>query len=77
MISESHKAGNRKWDKENMKTVSCRMRTEEADNFKKYCEMIHTTPAAYLKKKVREALVEYSKAVYAQEHPDNPCPESE
>lgn len=56
MITESHKLANRKWDKDNMRSVSCRLRTEDADRFKEWCRQHKTTPAAYLKMKVFECL---------------------
>lgn len=49
-ISEAKKLSNRKWDKENMHTISCRVRTEDMILFKEYCDEHRTTPAAELKK---------------------------
>ena len=36
-VSEKHKASNQKWDLENMRSVSCRLRKEDAELFKQYC----------------------------------------
>ena len=33
-VSEAHKKGNRKWDKENMTTLGCKVKKEEAELFK-------------------------------------------
>lgn len=59
MLSEKKKLSNRKWDKENMKTVSCRLRTEDADLFKKYCDDNNITPAQYLKRHIQEIIDKY------------------
>lgn len=32
------------WDKENMRTVSCRLRKEEAEKFRKFAELKGTSP---------------------------------
>ncbi len=58
-VSEKQKQAARKWDKENMRSVSCRMRTEEADDFKKWCALNKTTPGAELKNHVWKCLEEY------------------
>ena len=44
------------WDKENMRTVSCRLRKEEAEGFKKYAEYLGTTPHALLSEYVKRCL---------------------
>lgn len=59
MVSEKKKLSNRKWDKENMKTVSCFIRREEADLFKKICTENGTTPAQYLKRHIAEVIEKY------------------
>ncbi len=56
MVSEKQKAFARKWDKEHMRTVSCRLRTEDAELFKEYCEENNTTPAALIKNFIMETL---------------------
>lgn len=60
MVSEKQKQYARKWDKENMRSVTCRLRREDAELFKEYCTAHNTTPAAILKKFVMERLDEYS-----------------
>ena len=37
-ISESKNRANRAWDRDNMRTVSCRVRTEDAIEFSEYCK---------------------------------------
>lgn len=59
MVSEKQKSYARKWDKENMRSVSCRMRTEDAELFKEYCAAHNTTPGAILKEYVWKLLEEY------------------
>ena len=56
MLSEKKKLSNRKWDKENMKTVSCRLKIKDADLFKKYCSEIGLTPAQYLKRHIMDII---------------------
>lgn len=63
MITESHKAGNRKWDKENMRSVSCRLRINDAIDFKRYCEKKGSNPAAVLKEFVFQCI----KKMYEEE----------
>ena len=46
---ESHRARNLKWDRENMRTLSCRVRTEQAEVFKQYCTAHGTTAGELLK----------------------------
>ena len=59
MITASHKKANLKWDRENMKSFSCRLRKEDADVFKEYCQSRNTTPGAVLKKYVTELIDQY------------------
>ena len=59
MISDAHKKANLKWDKENMKSVSCRLRTADAELFKEYCTVNKTTPGAVLKNYIYKLLDEY------------------
>ena len=59
MIIEKRKQTVRKWDRENMKTVCCRMRRYEAELFNEYCKSRNTTPAAVIKKYVTELIDQY------------------
>lgn len=59
MITEKQKQMIRKWDRENMKTFSCRLRTDDANIFKEYCKSHNTTPGAVIKKYVTELIDQY------------------
>lgn len=60
-VSEKQKQYARAWDKENMRTLSCRVRTDCADIFKDYCAAHDTTPGNLLKKYVFQCIEEYGK----------------
>jgi hypothetical protein len=60
-VSEKRKASNQKWDLENMRSISCRLRKEDAELFKEYCAENHTTPGAYLKNHIHTVLDKYCK----------------
>lgn len=47
------------WDRENMRTLSCRVRTDEAEIFKQYCAAHETTAGELLKKYVGKCIYEY------------------
>ena len=51
-VSDKKKASNAKWDKENMKTIGCRVKKEEAEAFKKYAEDKGKTSNTLLKEYV-------------------------
>lgn len=46
----------KEWDKENMKTISCRVRKEEADAFKQYAESCGMSAHTMLSGFVRSAI---------------------
>ena len=48
-VSERQKIYNREWDRENMRTLSCRVRTKDYELFKLYCELNGTTPGKMIK----------------------------
>lgn len=58
-VSDAHRASNLKWDLENMRSVSCRLRREDAELFRKYCTENDTTPGAYLKNHIHDILDKY------------------
>ncbi len=58
---EVHKRNNVKWDRENMRSLSCRVRTEQADIFKQYCAEYNTTPGRIIKDFVLSLIDEYTK----------------
>lgn len=51
----------REWDRENMRTLSCRVRTYEAEAFKDYCTSRNTTPGNLLKEYVFGCIETYGK----------------
>lgn len=55
-VSESHKKGNRKWDAENMATLGCKVKKEQAERFKEYAQGKGTTANALLKNFVLETI---------------------
>lgn len=48
-IRESQKKAAQKWDKENMSTLACKVKKEEAEKFKAYCAANKTTVNTELK----------------------------
>lgn len=48
-VSDSHKKGNRKWDAENMATLGCKIKKEQAEKFKAHAKSQGTTANALLK----------------------------
>lgn len=59
-VSAKRKAANQKWDLANMRSVSCRLRREDAELFRQYCTENNTTPGAYLKNHIHNILDKYS-----------------
>lgn len=53
MITEKKKASNARWDKENILTVSCRLRKEEAQNLRIYAESQGLTLGAFARLALR------------------------
>ena len=50
MITESRKKANKKWDKENMITLSCKVRKELAENLRKYADSQGLTIGFYARR---------------------------
>lgn len=55
-ISESRKNANRKWDKENMTQVACRLTKKKAALFKEACQKIGTVPNRVLLNAIDETI---------------------
>ena len=55
-VSNSKREANDKWDKENMLTLGCRVRKDEAEIFKKYCKRQNTKPNTILKDYVNSCI---------------------
>ena len=60
-VTEAHKKGNQKWDKENMATLGCKVKKTQAEQFKQYAEDRETTSNALLKNYVLECIGENDK----------------
>lgn len=58
MVTKSHKEGNRKWDKENMATIGCRLRKHQAEQFKEHAKQHGTTANALLKEYILNTIQE-------------------
>lgn len=50
MLTESRKKANKKWDKENMITLSCKVRKELAENLRKYADSQGLTIGVYARR---------------------------
>ena len=50
MITESRKKANKKWDEENMITLSCKVRKELAENLRKYADSQGLTIGVYARR---------------------------
>lgn len=57
-VSDAHRRGNAKWDKENMRVVSCKIRSEEHAAFKAYAEARGKTVSGLLLEYVRGCIAE-------------------
>lgn len=55
-LSEARKAANAKWDRENMTTLACKVKKEEAAAFKKHCVQQGKTSNTVLKEFVLETI---------------------
>jgi hypothetical protein len=55
-VSEKKKISNAKWDRENMATLGCRVKKEEAETFKEYAKAQGKTANTVLKEYVYECI---------------------
>ena len=60
----------RKWDKDNMRTIATRVRSNIADDFKKYCEEKGTSCTSEVKRLIEAALEEWYKEKAEREKQD-------
>ena len=65
-VSEKQKQHARKWDKENMRTIATRVRTEEAEDFKAWCAMRGVSATSEIKRFVMSELEKYYKVLEKQ-----------
>ena len=61
-VTESRKKANAKWDAENMTTLGCRVKKDQADKFKTYCAEIGKTSNAVLREYVLDCIEEKQNA---------------
>lgn len=57
-VSESQKKARDKWDAENMTTIGCKLKNEQAEKFKAYAAKQGTTANALLKRYVLDVIGE-------------------
>lgn len=62
-VSEKQKSYARKWDKDNMRTLGTRVRTEEAEDFKAWCAMNNISCTAAIKNFIMAELEKYYKVL--------------
>ena len=60
-LSDAKRRANNKYIKENMTTLGCKMRKEDAAAFKVACNIMGTTPNAVFRRAVDEFMAEYEK----------------
>ena len=61
-VTESRKKANAKWDAENMTTLGCRVKKNQAEKFKTYCAEIGKTSNAVLRDYVLDCVEEKQNA---------------
>lgn len=61
-VTESRKKANAKWDAENMTTLGCRVKKDQAEKFKTYCAEIGKTSNAVLRDYVLDCIGEKQNA---------------
>ena len=55
-VSRAKRASNNKWDRENMKIISCKIKIEEAEAFERYAQERGTTRNALISGYIRRCL---------------------
>ncbi len=69
-VSEAKKKANAKWDSENMATLACKMKKEQAEKFKKYCKIQGKTSNTVLREYVLSCIGEENgEAIEAAKNP--------
>ena len=61
-VTESRKKANAKWDAENITTLGCRVKKDQAEKFKTYCAEIGKTSNAVLRDYVLDCIEEKQNA---------------
>lgn len=68
-VTEAHKKGNRKWDSENMAVLGCKVKKEQAEQFKQYAADNGTTANYLLKKYVLDTIGQDTAAIVKNNDP--------
>lgn len=61
-VSDAKKKANAKWDSENMATLACKVKKEQAEKFKTYCAGIGKTSNAVLRDYVMDCINDKERA---------------
>ncbi len=69
-VSEKQKGYARKWDKDNMRTLGTRVRTQDAEDFKAWCAMRGVSTTSEIKRFVMSELEKYN-TVMEKQHNDS------
>lgn len=59
-VSEKQKGYARKWDKDNMRTLGTRVRTQDAEDFKAWCAMRGVSTTSEIKRFIMSELEKYN-----------------
>lgn len=60
-LSQAQKDARRKWDKQNMTQVNCRLTKEKAAKFKEACQVLNTVPNRVMLKAIANTIEEAEK----------------
>ena len=66
-VSEKQKGYARKWDKDNMRTLGTRVRTQDAEDFKAWCAMRGVSTTSEIKRFVMSELEKYNAVMEKQQ----------
>lgn len=67
-VSEKQKGYARKWDKDNMRTLGTRVRTQDAEDFKAWCAMRGVSTTSEIKRFVMSELEKYNAVMEKQQN---------
>lgn len=66
-MTDSKKEANRKWDAQNMASITCRVKADKAAKFKQICEDKGTTANAVLKQAIENYIEQNESCVIREE----------
>ena len=67
-VSEKQKGYARKWDKDNMRTLGTRVRTQDAEDFKAWCAMRGVSTTSEIKRFIMSELEKYNAVMEKQQN---------